>query len=62
MNKDTAHTPFALRIVGHSVTRVDAHAKVTGAAEISADRLFSKHLLHGKTLRSSYAHAEIVRI
>ena len=62
MPKDTAPTPSALRVVGHSVTRVDARAKVTGEAEFSADRLFSKHLLHGKTLRSPYAHAEIIGI
>jgi xanthine dehydrogenase molybdenum-binding subunit len=62
MPKDPAHTPSALRVVGHSVTRVDARAKVTGEAVFSADRISSKNLLHGKTLRSPYAHAEIIRI
>ena len=62
MAKETAHTLSALRVVGHSVTRVDAHAKVTGAAEFSADRLTPENLLHGKTLRSPYAHAEVVGI
>ena len=54
------HRP--LRVVGHSVTRVDAHAKITGAAEFSADRVSAKNLLHGKTLRSPHAHAEIISI
>jgi xanthine dehydrogenase molybdenum-binding subunit len=61
MLKETAHTK-ALRIVGHSVTRVDAHAKVSGTAEFSADRLPSGNLLHGKTLRSPHAHAEILHL
>ncbi|MGH7818089.1 MAG: xanthine dehydrogenase family protein molybdopterin-binding subunit [Candidatus Binatia bacterium] len=61
MPKDTAPAQPALRVVGHSVKRVDAHAKITGAAEFSADR-FSEKLLHGKTLRSPHAHAEIVSI
>lgn len=51
-----------LRVVGRSVTRVDAHAKVTGAAEFSADRFLGQNLLHGKTLRSPHAHAEIISI
>lgn len=62
MPKDRPHMQSALRVIGHSVTRVDAHAKIAGAAEFSADRLSSKHLLHGKTLRSPYAHAEIISI
>ena len=62
MPKNTDQTPSPLRIVGHSVTRVDAHAKISGAAEFSADRLSAKNLLHGKTLRSPHAHAEIISI
>jgi len=62
MPKDRPHMQSALRVIGHSVTRVDAHAKIAGAAEFSADRLSSKHLLHGKTLRSPHAHAEILSI
>jgi xanthine dehydrogenase molybdenum-binding subunit len=62
MPRELTHRQSALRVVGHSVTRVDAHAKVSGAAEFSADRVPPKNLLHGKTLRSPYAHAEIVRI
>jgi xanthine dehydrogenase molybdenum-binding subunit len=61
MPRQTAIVP-PLRIVGHSVTRVDARAKITGAAEFSADRLPSGNLLHGKTLRSPHAHAEILRL
>jgi xanthine dehydrogenase molybdenum-binding subunit len=62
MPKDTSHTQSALRVVGHSVTRVDAHSKITGAAEFSGDRIPSKQLLYGKTLRSPHAHAEIISI
>lgn len=62
MANDKNHHSAKLRIVGQSVTRVDAHAKITGAAEFSADRLSAKPLLHGKTLRSPYAHAEIITI
>ena len=62
MAKLSTQRPAALKIVGHSVTRVDAHAKVTGSAEFSGDRVDAKQLLYGKTLRSPYAHAEILRI
>lgn len=54
--------PTRLKIVGHSVTRVDGHAKVTGGAKFSGDRINEKQLLWGKTLRSPYAHAEISHI
>lgn len=62
MGKTTTSKPFPLRIVGHSVTRVDGHAKVTGTADFSGDRLSDKQLLFGKTLRSPYASAEILSI
>jgi len=62
MAKQPAHRHAALKIVGHSVTRVDAHAKITGSAEFSGDRIGEKQLLWGKTLRSPYAHAEIMSI
>jgi xanthine dehydrogenase molybdenum-binding subunit len=52
----------ALRVVGQSVTRVDARSKITGAAEFSGDRLSVENLLYGKTLRSPHAHAQIVAI
>ena len=51
-----------LQVVGRSVTRVDAREKVTGEAHFSADRVLAGGMLHGKTLRSSYPHAEIVRL
>ncbi len=62
MPKDIPPKQSSLRIVGRSVPRVDGRAKVTGTAEFSADRLSVKQLLYGKTLRSSHAHAEILRI
>jgi len=51
-----------LKIVGQSVTRVDARAKITGEAEFSADRIKLAGLLYGKTLRSSHPHAQITAI
>lgn len=62
MPKHTTPTPSPLRIVGRSVPRVDARGKVTGAADFSADRLPGSGFLHGKTLRSPHAHAEIIHI
>src|SRR5262245_26210319 len=59
MATNKAHSPASLRVVGQSVTRADAHAKVTATAEFSADRLSQQNLLHGKTLRSPHSHAEI---
>ena len=53
--------PGILRVVGHSVVRVDARAKVAGEARYSADFL-QVEALQGKILRSPYAHAEIARI
>ena len=62
MPKNPTSTQSPLRIVGRSVPRIDARAKVTGTAEFSADRLPARQFLHGKTLRSPHAHAEILRI
>ncbi len=62
MPKPSAHALSPLRVVGQSVTRVDAHAKIAGAAEFSADRVAANNLLHGKTLRCPHAHAEIISI
>ena len=49
------------RVVGRAVTRIDGRDKISGAARYSADYL-EAGALQGKTLRSPYPHAEIVRI
>ena len=52
---------MALNIVGKSVQRLDAIAKVTGRARYSED--FSERgMLVGKVLRSPHAHAKVTRI
>jgi CO/xanthine dehydrogenase Mo-binding subunit len=48
-----------LKYVGHSVPRVDGIEKVTGKAKFLAD-LVLPGMLHGKILRSPYAHARIL--
>jgi CO/xanthine dehydrogenase Mo-binding subunit len=48
-------------VIGKSLARVDAAAKVTGAAEYAAD-VKLPNLLYGKILRSPHAHAKIVSI
>lgn len=53
-------TPLT-QVVGRSVTRIDAADKISGEARYSADYLEAESL-QGKTLRSPYPHAEIVRI
>jgi xanthine dehydrogenase molybdenum-binding subunit len=52
---------MATTVVGTSVRRGDLRAKVTGDAKYVAD-IALPGLLHGKTLRSTVAHARIVRI
>jgi CO/xanthine dehydrogenase Mo-binding subunit len=47
-----------LKYVGHSVARVDGVEKVTGKAKFVGD-LFIPGMLHGKIVRSTYAHARI---
>jgi CO/xanthine dehydrogenase Mo-binding subunit len=49
------------KVVGHPVPRVDGKVKVTGTA-VFADDLALPGMLHGKLLRSPYAHARIVNI
>jgi 4-hydroxybenzoyl-CoA reductase subunit alpha len=49
------------KVVGHPVPRVDGKVKVTGTA-IFADDLALPGMLHGKLLRSPYAHARILSI
>lgn len=48
-------------VVGKPLPRVDGKAKVTGTA-IYADDLVLPGMLHGKLLRSPYAHAKILNI
>ncbi|HKA33008.1 MAG TPA: xanthine dehydrogenase family protein molybdopterin-binding subunit [Candidatus Binatia bacterium] len=50
-----------LGTVGQSVPRIDGREKVTGRAVYASD-LKLPNMAHGKILRSSYAHAKIVRI
>ncbi len=51
----------SFRIVGHRVPRLDARSKVTGSAIYGAD-LHVQGMLHGVLVRSTVAHARIVRI
>ena len=48
-------------IVGKPVPRIDGRVKVTGTAAY-ADDLLLPGMLHGKVLRSPYAHAKILNI
>lgn len=50
-----------LRVVGKSIPRLDAYEKATGAARFTGD-MWLYGMLHGKILRSPYAHARIVSI
>jgi len=52
---------MAFDIVGKSVARKDAVAKVTGKAKY-ADDFFERDMLVGKVLRSPYAHAIVKNI
>src|SRR6266545_1871032 len=51
----------SLRVVGHSVRRLDVLEKVTGRARYVTD-LEMPGMLHAKLLRSPYPHARIARI
>src|SRR5215475_5181677 len=62
MAKSVRSSSSSLQIIGQPVTRIDARVKVTGEAQFSADRMPADGVLFGKTLRSPYPHAEIVRI
>jgi xanthine dehydrogenase molybdenum-binding subunit len=62
MRESAARSFSHLQVIGQSVTRTDARAKVTGEARFSADRLPTDGVLFGKTLRSPHPYAEIVRI
>ena len=52
---------YDYRVVGKPVPRVDGKVKVTGTA-VFADDLALPGMLHGKLLRSPYAHARITGI
>src|SRR5262245_24705801 len=62
MAKSVTSSSSSLQIIGQPVTRIDARVKVTGEAQFSADRMPADGVLFGKTLRSPYPHAEIIRI
>lgn len=49
------------KVIGSSVQRIDAVAKVTGKAKY-ADDFFERDMLVGKVLRSPYAHAIVKNI
>ena len=53
--------PEPLRVVGHSVRRVDALEKVTGRARYVTD-MELPGMLHVKLLRSPYPHAKILGV
>ena len=48
--------------VGHSVPRIDAYDKVTGAATFADDMQFGPGLYYGRLVRSPYAHATIIKV
>ena len=48
-------------VVGKSVERTDGRVKVTGRARYAGD-LVAPGMLHGKILRSPFAHARILSI
>ncbi|NTV75485.1 MAG: hypothetical protein HGA66_14945, partial [Holophaga sp.] len=52
---------MGMKIVGTSVQRLDAVAKVTGKARYSED-FFERDMLVGKVLRSPHAHARVLRV
>ena len=54
-------TEVPLEIVGKSVPRNDGIEKVTGRTKFTGD-LKVPDILHGKILRSPYAHAKITKV
>ena len=61
MASDTTPNPPSYRIIGTRPIRHDGADKVTGRAKYGADYTFPG-MLHGKVLRSPYAHARIKSI
>jgi 4-hydroxybenzoyl-CoA reductase subunit alpha len=60
-NPDSGHDDESRTVVGRSVPRSDAPAKVTGQAVFTED-IRLPNMLYGKLLTSPHAHAEIVSI
>src|SRR5437016_11892152 len=54
-------SPRALRVVGHSVPRVDGYEKVTGRARYVTD-LLAPGMGHATILRCPYPHARVTRV
>lgn len=54
-------SPTSHTIIGHDAPRIDAIPKVTGEAMFAGD-LRQAGMVHGRVLRSPYAHAHIVSI
>jgi CO/xanthine dehydrogenase Mo-binding subunit len=52
---------FDSQVVGKPLPRIDGKVKVTGTA-VYADDLMLPGMLHGKLLRSPFAHAKIINI
>lgn len=52
---------MSYKVIGSSVNRLDAVAKVTGKAKYTDD-FFERDMLVGKVLRSPHAHAKIINI
>lgn len=48
-------------VIGQKVTRIDAKGKAIGSA-IFVDDIMLPNMLHGKILRSPYAHARVINI
>jgi len=59
--ESVARLPDSWQVVGTSVTRNDAWAKVTGAQKYGADH-YAPDMLHARALRSAYAHAEVLSV
>ncbi|HLW38362.1 MAG TPA: molybdopterin cofactor-binding domain-containing protein [Candidatus Eremiobacteraceae bacterium] len=56
-----ADKPEGFHVVGKSLPKVDTFGKVTGQEKF-ADDIILPQMLHGKMLRSMYAHARIKRV
>ncbi len=50
-----------LKIIGKGIPRIDGREKITGAAKYTFDKIF-KNITYGKTLRSPYPFANVVKV